>query len=94
VPGTSEEEVTREYVRPALLVLDDLGAGSLSDHERRCTLELLDKRLDAMCPTVVTTNWTIKQIGPRMDERIASRLSGFMVMAFTGKDRRSVRTIE
>jgi DNA replication protein DnaC len=80
-------------VRTALLVLDDLGAGSLSDHERRCTLELLDKRLDAMRPTVVTTNWTIEQIGKRMDERIASRLSGFVVMAFTGKDLRAIRKI-
>lgn len=73
--------------------MDDLGAGSLSDHERRCTLELLDRRLDAMRPTVVTTNWTIEQIGERMDERIASRLGGFVVMAFTGGDQRVARKI-
>jgi hypothetical protein len=46
-----------------------------------------------MRPTVVTTNWTIEQIGKRMDERIASRLSGFMVIALIGKDRRVVRKI-
>jgi DNA replication protein DnaC len=92
-PVMNEDDVMREYARSPLLVLDDLGAGSLSDHERRCTLELLDNRLDAMRPTVVTTNWTIEQIGERMDERIASRLSGFVVMAFTGRDLRVARKI-
>jgi len=42
---------------------------------------------------VVTTNWTIEQIAERMDERIASRLSGFVVMAFTGRDLRVARKI-
>lgn len=44
-----------------------------------------------MRPTVVTTNWTIEQIGERMDERIASRLSEFMVIALVGGDRRGMR---
>jgi DNA replication protein DnaC len=92
-PDMNEEDVMREYVQAPLLVLDDLGAGSLSDHERRCTLELLDGRLDALRPTVATTNWTIEEIRERMDERIASRLSGFVVMAFTGRDLRVVRKI-
>ena len=81
----------QEYAEIPLLVLDDLGAGSLSDHERRCTLELLERRLNAMRPTVVTTNWTIEQIGKLMDERIASRLSAFAVISFIGKDLRARR---
>jgi DNA replication protein DnaC len=90
-PNTSEEDVIREYAEHPMLILDDLGSGSLSDHERRCTLRLLDIRLDDLRPTVVTTNRTIEQIRERMDERIASRLSEFIVLAFVGIDRRGIR---
>jgi DNA replication protein DnaC len=90
-PNVSEADVMREYGECPMLVLDDLGSGSLSDHERRCTLELLNMRLDDLRPTVVTTNWTIEQIRERMDDRIASRLSEFKLLALVGKDRRRFR---
>jgi DNA replication protein DnaC len=70
------------------LVLDDLGAGSLSDCERRYTLELLDTRLNSMRPTIITSNWSLQEIAERMDERIASRLAGFAALELTGKDKR------
>lgn len=83
-----EEDVLGPYVEERLLVLDDLGAGGLSDHERRFTLEVLDRRGNELRPTVVTSNWTLAQIGDLLDERIASRLSGFTQIAFAGRDRR------
>jgi len=70
------------------LILDDLGAGSLSDCERRYTLELLDTRLNKMRPTVVTSNWSLQEIAERMDDRIASRLAGFAALELAGNDRR------
>lgn len=70
------------------LIFDDLGAGSLSDCERRYTLELLDTRLNRMRPTVVTSNWSLQEIADKMDDRIASRLSGFAALELAGKDRR------
>lgn len=70
------------------LVLDDLGAGSLSDCERRYTLELLDVRLNRMRPTIVTSNWSLQEIADRMDDRIASRLAGFAALELAGNDRR------
>jgi hypothetical protein len=90
-PNVSEADVMRKYGEYPMLVLDDLGSGSLSDHERRSTLELLEMRSDDFRPTVVTTNWTIEQIGERMDDRIASRLSEFKLLRFEGKDRRRLR---
>lgn len=86
--GFTEEGVLAEYAKARLLVLDDLGAGALTDFERRYTLEVLDRRLNAMLPTIVTTNWSLAQIREQMDERIASRLSGFTLLAFAGRDRR------
>lgn len=87
----SEDTVLGEYAGAPLLVLDDIGAGALSDFERRATLEILDRRLNALRPTVVTTNWDTDDIRERMDERIASRLAGFTLLMFAGDDRRDGR---
>jgi DNA replication protein DnaC len=88
--GVSEEEILRDYIEAPLLVLDDLGTGSLSDHERRYTLEVLDRRLNADRPTIITSNWNLDDISMRLDERVASRLSGFKIVKFNGQDRRGV----
>lgn len=89
--GFTEEGALSEYANARLLVLDDLGAGALSDFERRYTLEVLDRRLNAMRPTIVTSNWTLEEIAQRMDERVASRLSSFTLLSFTGADKRQQR---
>ncbi|MGB9513335.1 MAG: ATP-binding protein, partial [Candidatus Acidiferrum sp.] len=39
----NERNVLREYFEEPFLVLDDLGAGSFSDHERRYTLEVIEE---------------------------------------------------
>lgn len=80
-----------DYVEAPLLVLDDLGTGSLSDHERRYTLEVLDSRLNANRPTIITSNWDLEQIRQGFDERIASRLATFKRLNFDGQDRRKGR---
>jgi DNA replication protein DnaC len=86
--GFAEEGVLAEYAKVRLLVLDDLGSGALTDFERRYTLEVIDRRSNSLLPTIVTTNWTLDEIRERMDERIASRLSSFTLLAFAGRDRR------
>jgi len=86
--NASEASVLREYFEAPLLILDDLGSGSLSDHERRCTLEVLDRRLNGCLPTVVTTNWTLDEIAAKIDDRIASRLASFVHLELAGRDRR------
>ena len=89
--SVSEAEVLADFVDAPLLVLDDLGTGSLSDHERRYTLEVLDSRLNANRPTIITSNLTIEQIRDAMDDRIASRLNTFKLISFNGQDRRKGR---
>jgi len=83
-----ESQVLVPLVKASLLTLDDLGAGSLSDHERRYALEILDCRANGEMPTVVTTNWSLPQISERIDDRIASRLAAFTYLQMTGADRR------
>ena len=84
----SEGAIMSALEKARFLVFDDLGAGSLSDFERRYTLELLDTRLNRMRPTVVTSNWSLQEISERMDDRIASRLAGFAALELAGTDRR------
>lgn len=84
----SELEVLDEYCRPKWVMLDDLGAGSLSDFERRTLLEILDRRFNAERPTVVTTNWSLEEIAERIDDRIASRISSLHILQLNGEDRR------
>jgi len=86
--GTTERDVMWRYFNSRLLILDDLGSGSLSDHERRSTLDVLDERWSQLRPTIVTTNWSVQEIGERLDERIASRLASYRLIALTGRDRR------
>lgn len=85
----SEGAILKKYATAPFLILDDLGAGSSSDFERRTVMELVDRRMNRLLPTVVTTNWTLEQIAERLDDRLASRLSGFTRLEFVGPDRRS-----
>lgn len=84
----SEEDVLSDYTAPRWLFLDDLGAGGLSDFERRTTLEILNDRFGRMLPTAISTNWSIEEIAEKMDERIASRLGSLTGLELRGEDRR------
>lgn len=85
-----EESVLRKYCRAPWLLLDDVGAGALSDFERRYLLDLLDRR--AARRTIVTSNLSVQDLALRFDERIASRLSEFKVLHCAGADRRAARS--
>lgn len=88
----SEQTIMDEYAKVPYLVLDDVASGSISDHERRTFLEVLDRRVNDLRPTVVTSNLSLEEIAKKMDERIASRLKSFRCLAFTGDDRREARS--
>src|SRR6266446_4789855 len=83
-----ESAIMSPLEKARYLILDDLGAGSLSDCERRYSLELLDVRLNKLRPTIVTSNWSVQEISERMGDRIASRLAGFAQLELAGKDKR------
>lgn len=87
----SEESLIAQYVNVRWLVLDDLGAGALTDFERRYALDLLNRRGNAKRRTILTTNLQLQEIAEKLDERIASRLSGFDQIEAQGNDRRAPR---
>lgn len=85
--GKSESQVLASCARAPLLFLDDFASGVLSDFERREALDLVDKRMNSLLPSVVTTNLTLEEIA-RWDDRIASRLATFRLVNLEGADRR------
>lgn len=84
----SETAILAGYRGTPMLVLDDIAAGSLSDHERRVALEVIDSRGNDMRPTVVTSNLSLEDIREKMDERISSRLGAYQKIALITADRR------
>ncbi len=85
----SEMDILRKYAGAMWLVLDDIASGSLSDHERRSLLDLIDRRGNALLPTVVTTNFGLEDVARLVDERLASRLGSYYRIGVLNQDRRS-----
>jgi DNA replication protein DnaC len=83
-----ERTVFETYGATPILVLDDIGAGGLTDFERRVLLEIIDSRGDQFRPTLVTSNWNLEQISQAMDDRVASRLAGYCQIKMCGNDQR------
>lgn len=75
-----------------LLLLDDLGAERASQYTQQIVYDLLDTRVSARKPMLITTNMTKTQIlTPDNDEsrRILSRVHGAVsILPLNGKDRR------
>ena len=89
--NTSSEAIVDDLENSQFLILDDVGSGALSDHERRFTLELIERRINQNRPTILTSNWSRQEIGEKMDARISSRLALFTELELSGADLREVR---
>ena len=81
-------EELKEAVRDALF-LDDLGAEKLTDFVRQITYYILNEREQHQLLTVITSNFSIKDLDKQIDSRISSRIAGMCeILKFTGKDQR------
>lgn len=76
------------------LMLDDVGAGTMSDFVREQTYIIINYRFNHKLSTLITTNYLISDLasdnllGKRIVSRILNRCIG---MEFKGKDRRIVK---
>ncbi len=78
---------TSRYLNCDLLVIDDLGAELSNQFTVGVLYNLLNTRIVACRPTVISTNLTPEEIRTRYTDRIASRLFGeYTVMRFEGRD--------
>lgn len=94
-PGGEEETLLQTASGADLLILDDLGTEFNSSFFLSTLYSLLNNRLGAHLPTIVTTNITDGALLEKLyTEKISSRLSAFVPCLFAGQDIRSQKAQE
>ena len=86
-PSEDAETLLRTASTADLLILDDLGTEFVTPYFLTVFYSLLNNRLGARLPTIVTTNITDGALlEKRYTEKISSRLSAFVPIRFLGED--------
>ena len=94
-PGGEEETLLQTAAGADLLILDDLGTEFNSSFFLSTLYSLLNNRLGAHLPTIVTTNITDGALLKKLyTKKISSRLSAFVPCLFAGQDIRSQKAQE
>ena len=94
-PNGEEETLLQTASRADLLILDDLGSEFNSPFLITMLYSLLNNRLGAKLPTIVTTNITDESMFERLyTEKVSSRLGAFHPCKFVGKDIRTQKAAE
>ena len=92
--GGSEEErqEAEKFSRCDLLIIDDLGTEMPSQFVTAALYNLLNDRLMAGVPMVISTNLNVEEMSRRYSPQIASRLHGsFERLTFVGDDIRVMK---
>lgn len=85
--NTSTVVNTSRYFHCDLLIIDDMGAEMSNTFTVGVLYNLLNTRIVAGLPTIISTNLTPDEIRTRYTDRVASRLFGeFHLMWFEGRD--------
>lgn len=87
----SEKTIFSRLDWKELVVLDDLGAGKISEYAAQSIFLLLDRCYRDEIPTISTSNLSLEQIEKTIDPRVASRLSEGKVIKLDMPDYRSKR---
>ncbi|MNH28587.1 DNA replication protein DnaC [compost metagenome] len=90
--GQTEGSILDALVRPALLVLDEVGASkeAPSDFELSRLFSIINGRYERMLPTIVISNLDVRELPAAMGERSADRLreGGVIVLPFNWESQR------
>ena len=85
--NTSNIPNTSRYFGCDLLIIDDLGAEMSNTFTVGVLYNLLNTRIVAGLPTIISTNLSPDEIRTRYTDRVASRLFGeFRLLRFEGRD--------
>lgn len=91
-PDENSQKQAEKLTSCDLLIIDDLGTELPGNFVTAALYNLLNDRLLAGKPMVVSTNLLISEINTRYSPQIASRLQGsFHAMTFVGKDIRLIK---
>lgn len=83
--GYTEESVYKDFARPRLVVLDEIGVQNFTEFERTVAYEAINARYLEELPTVMITNLNLSELRETVGERVMDRLreGGGTAMAFT-----------
>lgn len=89
---TPFEEAKYIATYPDTLCIDDIGVEKMTPFVQQITYYIINYREMEMLHTVITSNFSLKQISNQIDDRISSRIVGMCKMIkLTGEDRRVER---
>lgn len=75
-----------------LLILDDLGTEFKSAYTVSCLYNIINTRIGAKLPTIISTNYSIDEIEKIYDQRTTSRIiGGYSTLVLTGNDIRYIK---
>ncbi len=90
--GSDREDLTRKYLACDLLIIDDLGTEMTTQFTQSALYNVINDRLMAERPTIVSTNLNDQGLRQRYLPAIASRLLGaYETHVFLGKDIRQIQ---
>lgn len=86
----SEESILKKYSEFGLLVVDEIGAGTGSDHERAMFTDVISERYNAKRPTILISNLDLNDFKEALGERVTDRMSedGGFILPVLGASRR------
>jgi IstB-like ATP binding protein len=87
-PDSSHAWAADKYLNTQVLVLDDLGAGKISDFTVESTLRIINYRYDQGLTTIFTTNEKDSDLLQMLSERVYSRVYSGEDVIVEGGDRR------
>lgn len=94
-PTAEDRDFVQMAPRCDLLVIDDLGSEFSTTFSQSVFYNLLNERITAGLPVILSTNLTLEQLNTTYNERIASRvLCGCTSYSFAGKDIRFLKQAE
>lgn len=70
----TEKEILERHISPSLLVLDEVGVGLGTDHERAMIHDVLAGRYDRRKPTIMISNLTMPEFKGALGDRIVDRI--------------------
>lgn len=77
-----------------LLFIDDIGRETKSERIKRQYFEILNSRYVNELPTILTSNFSIDELGEVIDGAIASRIQEWQIIEFNGVDLRKAQEIK
>lgn len=75
-----------------LLIIDDLGTEYKNAYTVACLYNIINSRMNAKLPTIISTNFSLDELEEKYDQRITSRITGgYSKLVLVGNDIRHMK---